>query len=199
MTFVVVSPKLDASSVIMTAGARQTAPPKLPPKKGSEIYRAQDNFRGDWRLYNAVIYVLDEKGVGFRNGAELTAGKELVGVLTDVFFEILPKERLERLESRSFRLPSLFNPLLGPAYNDPARNGHKRLPQLSHADLTRMSEAFACEGSAKSANESVEQCVHCDWGSCWRPCKVLQVLGQLCTAGERDAPPNGASSSAEER
>ena len=79
-------------------------------------------------MYNAVINILGEKGVGFRNGAELTAGKELVGVLTDVFFEILPKERLERQESRSFRLPSLFNPLLGPAYNDPARNGHKSCP-----------------------------------------------------------------------
>ena len=91
-------------------------------------------------MYNAVADILGEKGVGFRNGAELTAGTELVGMLSNILFEILPKECLERLEIWSFRLPSLFNPLLKATYNDPARNGHKRLPQLSHADLTRMSE-----------------------------------------------------------
>ena len=65
MTFVVVSPKLDAFSVMMNAGARQAAPRTLPPKKGSGIYRAQDNFRGGKRLYNAVIDVLGEKALDF--------------------------------------------------------------------------------------------------------------------------------------
>ena len=71
----------------------------LPPKKGSETYQQQQNFRGDWKLYNAVIDMLEAMNLGFKNGRELTAGKELLGLLSDVLYEVFPTERLKQLES----------------------------------------------------------------------------------------------------
>ena len=86
VTFEAPSPELEsekersqtsAFDVLLSASAAQgaaTARGKLPAKKGSEAYQSQDNFRSDWRLYNAIIDLLGVERVGFRNGCEQTAG-----------------------------------------------------------------------------------------------------------------------------
>ena len=94
--------KVNAFSLMMdgsTAAERRLSRPK---KKGSEDYQAQANFRGDWKLYNAIIDLLSSNGLGFRKGVEETAGRQLVSALTDVLFVVLPEERLERRPLSSF-------------------------------------------------------------------------------------------------
>lgn len=71
----------------------------MPPKKGSEAYQVQDNFCVDWQLINAVIDLLNAKNVGFHNGCELTAGKQLVVALAD--FSHRATEVIARLGSSS--------------------------------------------------------------------------------------------------
>ena len=113
-----------AFDVLLSASAAQggaAARGKLPAKKGSEAYQRQDNFRSDWRLYNAIIELLGAENVGFRNGCEQTAGKELVDVLADVLFEVLPKRR-KRLEDRGLHFPVFFQPLTTSIYNDPSKH-----------------------------------------------------------------------------
>ena len=152
VTFEAPSPELEsekersqtsAFDVLLSASAAQGAAAargKLPAKKGSEAYQSQDNFRSDWRLYNAIIDLLGVERVGFRNGSEQTAGKELVGVLADVLFEVLPAERRKRLEDRGLHFPGFFQPLTTSVYNDPSKHRHGRLPQLTRTDLSRMVE-----------------------------------------------------------
>ena len=78
-------PSQNAFSKMMSAASVVFADNfKLPPKKGSEGYQGQDNFRGDWKLYNDIIDLLQDEEVGFSNGCELTAGKELVSGLWEV-------------------------------------------------------------------------------------------------------------------
>ena len=59
----------DAFSVMMGAAATlKVGNFRLPPKKESEIY--QQNFREDWKLYSAVIDMLEAMNLGFKNGSE---------------------------------------------------------------------------------------------------------------------------------
>ena len=121
VTYEALSPELEsekvrsqtsAFDVLLSASAAQgaaSARGKLPAKKGSEAYQRQDNFRSDWRLYNNIIDLLGTENVGFRNGCEQTAGKELVGVLADVLFEVLPPDRRKRLEDRGLHFPVFFS------------------------------------------------------------------------------------------
>ena len=124
----------------MAASADASRKLSLPPKKGSEIYRAQENFRGDWRLYNAIIDLLSGEGFVFRNGAENTAGCQLVATLSDALYQLLPEERLSHLKDRSVHLPELFQRLAGPVHNDPAKHNHGRLPPLSRKIVEEMVE-----------------------------------------------------------
>ena len=92
------------------------------------------------RQYPILIDLLGAERVGFRNGCKQTAGKELVGVLADVLFEVLPAERRKRLVDHGLHFPGLFQPLTTSVYNDPSKHRHGRLPQLIRADLSRMVE-----------------------------------------------------------
>ena len=104
----------------MSASAAQCAATlqgKLPPKKGTDLYQEQENFRSDWKLYNKIIDLLRADEVGFRNGSEMSAGKELIAVLTEVLYEVVPAERRRRLENRGVHLPDLFAPLTREQFN----------------------------------------------------------------------------------
>ena len=104
---------------MMFASAAQCAATlqgKLPPKKGTDLYQEQENFRSDWKLYK-IIDQLRAEEVGFRNGSEMSAGKELIAVLTEVLYEVVPAERRRRLENRGVHLPDLFAPLTREQYN----------------------------------------------------------------------------------
>ena len=131
----------DVFSVMMgTAATLKVGNFRLPPKKGSETYQQQQNFQGNLKLYNAVINMLKAMNPGFKTGSELTVGKELVGVLSNVLYEILPTECLKRLESRGVHMSNFFHPIVGPVYSDPSKHSHSRLPQLTQVDLTGMVE-----------------------------------------------------------
>ena len=50
--------------------------------------------------------------------------------LRAVFYE-LTTDRIGRLKLRGYVVPELFAPLLKAEYNNPAKQGHQRLPPLS--------------------------------------------------------------------
>ena len=128
---------------MMSASAAQCAATlqgKLPPKKGTDLYQEQEDFRSDWKLYNKIIDLLRAEEVGFRDGSEMSAGKELIAVLTQVLYEVAPAERRRRLENRGVHLPDLFAPLTREQYNDPSRHKHGRLPHLTRAGISGMVE-----------------------------------------------------------
>ena len=68
--------------------------------------------------------------LGFRNGLEASVGKSFVRHLRAVFYE-LTTDRIDRLKLRGCVVPELFAPLLKAEYNNPAKQGHQRLPPLS--------------------------------------------------------------------
>ena len=86
---------------------------QLPPKKGANI--ADGQLRGDWRLFNALVDVMERRGLGFTAGTAQTSGKKFLEVLTAVLFRFLVPERLERMRGRNVRLPTLFLGLLDKA------------------------------------------------------------------------------------
>lgn len=83
--------------------------------------------RGDWRLKNDFISLLEKHGMGFVSGAE-TVGKNIVNDITDCIFYILP--HLPTLAERSVNIPEFFscfynNQTLEQDYNDPSKYKNK--------------------------------------------------------------------------
>ena len=85
-----------------------------------------------------IIDLLSSRELGFRKGVGETAGKQLVNALTDVLFEILPEERLQRLKDRGVHLPEFFSPLIGRGFNNPEHHKHARLAPLSKCAVQEM-------------------------------------------------------------
>ena len=106
----------------MSAAACQAAKLDLPQKKGS-----WSTDRSNWRLFNDLIDLLAEKSLGFRGGVEKTLGRQFVNTLSNVLFELLVPERMERLANRGIKGPDFFCPLFSSdtkaAYN--AREKHR--------------------------------------------------------------------------
>lgn len=71
-------------------------------------------------MENDIIDLLAEKGLGFCNGAEKTAGKTFVRLLRSVLFELLPPACLERFKVRGLHLPEIVVSLAEKEqYNNP--------------------------------------------------------------------------------
>ena len=66
-----------------------------------------------------------------------TSCKRFLEVLTTVLFDVLVPERPKRLQDRNVELPPLFTELLDVTrpFNAPERSGHKRLQQMTAAQL----------------------------------------------------------------
>ena len=60
--------------------------------------------------------------------------------LSDVLYEILPEERLQRFKDRSVHVPEVFARLQGDVRNDPTKHHHARLPTLSMKSVQEMVE-----------------------------------------------------------
>ena len=92
-----------AFAVLMSSPARGGfSVGQLPPKKGANI--ADGQLRGDWRLFNALVDVMERRGLGFTAGTAQTSGKKFLEVLTAVLFRFLvPVARIDR-QSHTFIL-----------------------------------------------------------------------------------------------
>ncbi|XP_070563443.1 uncharacterized protein [Ptychodera flava] len=105
---------------------------KYPSKFGSD-----ESVRGDWRLRNDFIDLMERKGAGFTDGQEESVGKTFVNNVTSVLFSLMP--HLSKLQSRGFKLPDLFNVFFQNKdtfqqnYNNPS--GHKHFPRLKVQEL----------------------------------------------------------------
>eukprot|EP00117_Sycon_ciliatum_P036359 scpid84929/ scgid27381/ len=115
---------------MMAASAQQAKQLLLPPKL--------DEDRGDWKLQNDFIGMLQDKNLGFASGCEKTVGKQFVRTDCGVLYQLLVDERIARFKNRSLELPSWFAPLLDKRYNDPTKHRHGKLTSLQSAELEGM-------------------------------------------------------------
>ena len=130
-TFIVTRPTdlgkpdpVNAFSIMMAASSAAARPSFALPEKHASP-ESNHQLHGDLRLENDIIDLLAEKGLGFRNGAEKTAGKTFVRLLRSVLFELLSPARIECFKDRGLHLPENFASLADKEqYNNPEKSKH---------------------------------------------------------------------------
>ena len=150
------------TSVLMTSATAAALTLPALPQKHAAPKEPEKFLHGDLRLENDIVDLLQSKRVGFRNGAESTAGKTLVRNLWSFLFEVLAPSRLQTLKNRNLVLPQLFQPLLAnEVYNNPTKQGHCRLPQLSCVQVLDMVKIFVGETvTTPSSTAQLRGCTH---------------------------------------
>lgn len=94
------------------------------------ISHSRTGTKASDRLYNDVLEVVQEEGVGFNAQQVDTIGKNIISTITDSLWYLDTQHA--KLKNRGIQLPQLFQRFQG--YNDCEKN-HKKPPMLTEAGL----------------------------------------------------------------